>query len=179
VDRPRKSHRIRSSRRRMRGGTLWAAQYPHVPSNLPQFLPRSSAPLCLISVSVLGSETPRNSTNLSKDGSNLAAKAEQGNALTTLLADRWEQASRKIERLAEILPEDRIEHALVNGIRTWFPAQYSTKTSVLAALQPSSTAEGSHYGVERRPWTQRSQNSLLPSLNTRRNTTASWLSRAG
>ena len=94
----------------------------------------------------------------------MVAKAEQGNALTTLLADRWEQVSRKIERLADILPEDEIEHAPVNGIRTYgavlrhvafwnqyvadclngktaddtsneLPlAQYSTKTSALAAL---------------------------------------------
>jgi hypothetical protein len=49
----------------------------------------------------------------------MAAKAEQGNALTTLLANRWEQVSRKIERLAEILPEDGIEKAPVNGIRTY------------------------------------------------------------
>jgi len=49
----------------------------------------------------------------------MAAKAEQGNALTRLLANRWEQVSRKIERLAEILPEDGIEKAPVNGIRTY------------------------------------------------------------
>jgi len=102
----------------------------------------------------------------------MAAKAEQGNALTTLLADRWEQVSRKIERLAEILPEDGIERAPVNGIRTYgavlrhvafwnqyvadylngkttddtsneLPlAQYSTKASALAALQRSSAAVG-------------------------------------
>lgn len=102
----------------------------------------------------------------------MVAKAEQGNALTTLLADRWEQVSRKIERLADILPEDEIEHAPVNGIRTYgavlrhvafwnqyvadclngktaddtsneLPlAQYSTKTSALAALQRSSAVVG-------------------------------------
>jgi len=49
----------------------------------------------------------------------MAAKAEQGNALTTLLANRWEQVPRKIERLAEILPEDGIEKTPVNGIRTY------------------------------------------------------------
>lgn len=102
----------------------------------------------------------------------MAAKAEQGNALTTLLADRWEQVSRKIESLAEILPEDGIEKAPVNGIRTYgavlrhiafwnqyvadrlngkrtddtsneLPlAQYSSKASALAALQRSSAAAG-------------------------------------
>jgi uncharacterized damage-inducible protein DinB len=100
----------------------------------------------------------------------MAAKAEQRNALTTLLADRWEQVSRKIESLAEILPEDGIEKAPVNGIRTYgavlrhvafwnqyvadclngktsddtsneLPlAQYSTKTSAFGALQRSSAA---------------------------------------
>ena len=102
----------------------------------------------------------------------MAAKGEQRNAMTTLLADRWEQVSRKIESLAHILPEDGIEHAVVNGIRTYgsvlrhvafwnqyvadclngktnddtsneLPlAQYSTKTSALAALQRSSAAVG-------------------------------------
>jgi hypothetical protein len=48
----------------------------------------------------------------------MAAKAEQGNALTTLLADRLEQVSRKIESLADMLPDDGIERAPVNGIRT-------------------------------------------------------------
>jgi len=102
----------------------------------------------------------------------MTAKAEQGNALTTLLADRWERVSRKIESLADILPEDGIEHAPVNGIRTYgavlrhvafcnqyvanrlsgkttddtsdeLPlAQYSTKASALAALQRSSAAVG-------------------------------------
>ena len=102
----------------------------------------------------------------------MAARTEQGTALTALLADRWEQVSRKIERLADILPEDEIEHALVNGIRTYgavlrhvafwnqyvadclngkatddtsneLPfAQYSTKASALAALRRSSAAVG-------------------------------------
>jgi DinB family protein len=102
----------------------------------------------------------------------MAAKAKQGNALTTLLADRWEQVSRKIESLAEILPEDGIEKAPANGIRTYgavlrhvafwnqyvadslngnrtddtsneLPlAQYSSKASALAALQRSSAAVG-------------------------------------
>src|ERR1700687_2390646 len=104
------------------------------------------------------------------DGSNMAAKAEQGNALTKLLADRWEQVSRKIESLADVLPEDGIEHTPVNGIRScgavlrhvafWnryvadclngktvddtsneLPlAEYSTKGSILEALQRSSAA---------------------------------------
>lgn len=102
----------------------------------------------------------------------MAAKAEQGNLLTTLLADRWERVSRKIESLAEILPEDGIEKAPVNGIRTYgavlrhiafwnqyvadslngkrtddmsneLPlAQYSSKASAVAALQRSSAAVG-------------------------------------
>jgi hypothetical protein len=102
----------------------------------------------------------------------MTVKAEQGSALTTLLADRWEQVSRKIESLADILPEDGIEHAPVNGIRTYgavlrhvafwnqyvadclngktaddtsneLPlAQYSTKASALAVLQRSSAAVG-------------------------------------
>lgn len=100
----------------------------------------------------------------------MAAKAEQGNALTTLLANRWEQVSRKIETLADILPEDGIERAPVNGIRTYgavlrhvafwnqyvadcldgkaadgtsneLPlAQYAAKASVIAALKRSSAA---------------------------------------
>ena len=92
--------------------------------------------------------------------------------MTKLLANRWEQVSRKIESLADILPEDEIDHTLVNGIRTYgavlrhisfwnqyaadclngkaaddtsneLPlAQYSTKTSALAALRRSSAAVG-------------------------------------
>ena len=102
----------------------------------------------------------------------MAAKAEQANTLTTLLADRWEQVSRKIESLADILPEDGIERAPVDGIRTYgavlrhvafwnqyvadclngkaaddtsneLPlAQYATKASALAALKRSSAAVG-------------------------------------
>jgi uncharacterized damage-inducible protein DinB len=102
----------------------------------------------------------------------MVAKAEQGNALTTLLANRWEQASRKIESLADILPEDRIERAPVSGIRTYgavlrhvaywnqyvaaclngkaaddtsneLPlAQYATKASAITALKRSSAAVG-------------------------------------
>jgi uncharacterized damage-inducible protein DinB len=102
----------------------------------------------------------------------MATKAKQGNALTTLLADRWEQVSRKIECLAEVLPEAAIEHAPVNGTRSYgavlrhvafwnqyvadclhgkkaddtsneLPlAEYSTKASALAALQRSSKAVG-------------------------------------
>lgn len=102
----------------------------------------------------------------------MATKAKQGNALTTLLADRWEQVSRKIESLAEVLPEAAIERAPVNGTRTYgavlrhvafwnqyvadclngkpaddtsneLPlAEYSTKASALAALQRSSKAVG-------------------------------------
>jgi hypothetical protein len=49
----------------------------------------------------------------------MATNAEQENALTTFLADRWEQVSRKIESLADVLPEEEIEHAPVNGIRTY------------------------------------------------------------
>ncbi len=102
----------------------------------------------------------------------MAAKTERGNALTTLLADRWEQVSRKIESLADILPEDGIERAPVNGIRTYgavlrhvafwnqyvadcldgkaadgtsneLPlAQYAPKASAIAALKRSSAAVG-------------------------------------
>src|SRR5579864_5337161 len=102
----------------------------------------------------------------------MAVKAEQGNALTMLLVDRWERVSRKIESLAEILPEDGIEKAPVHGIRTYgavlrhvafwnqyvadclngktaddtsneLPlAQYASKASALAALQRSSAAVG-------------------------------------
>jgi len=102
----------------------------------------------------------------------MAANAEQGNALTALLANRWEQVSRKIESLAEILPEDGIERAPVDGIRTYgavlrhvafwnqyvadcvagktaddasneLPlAQYATKASAIAALKRSSAAVG-------------------------------------
>ena len=100
----------------------------------------------------------------------MAAKTEPGNTLTTLLAGRWEQVSRKIENLADVLPDDQVEHALVKGGRTYgavlrhvafwnhyvadclngnkaddtsneLPrAQYSTKKSALAALQRSSAA---------------------------------------
>jgi len=102
----------------------------------------------------------------------MAAKAEQGNALATILADRWEQVSRKIESLADILPEDGIERTPVNGVRTYgavlrhvafwnqyladcldgkapdgtsneLPlAQYATKASAMAALKRSSAAVG-------------------------------------
>jgi hypothetical protein len=102
----------------------------------------------------------------------MATSAEQENALTTLLADSWEQVSGKIESLADVLPEEEIEHAPVNGIRTYGAVlrhvafwnqcvtdclngktaddssnelplvQYSTKTSALAALQRSSEAVG-------------------------------------
>ena len=102
----------------------------------------------------------------------MAAKTQQGNALTTLLADRWEQVSRKIESLADILPEDGIERAPANGIRTYgavlrhvafwnqyvadcldgkaadgtpneLPlAQYAAKASAIAALKRSSAAVG-------------------------------------
>ena len=102
----------------------------------------------------------------------MAAKTQQGNALTTLLADRWEQVSRKIESLADILPEDGIERAPANGIRTYgavlrhvafwnqyvadcldgkaadstsdeLPlAQYAVKANAIAALKRSSAAVG-------------------------------------
>lgn len=102
----------------------------------------------------------------------MAANAEQGNALTTLLADRWEQVSRKIESLADILPEDGIERTPVNGVRTYgavlrhvafwnqyladcldgkapdgtsneLPlAQHTTKASAIAALKRSSAVVG-------------------------------------
>lgn len=102
----------------------------------------------------------------------MAANAEQGNALTTLLADRWEQVSRKIESLADILPEDEIERTPVNGVRTYgavlrhvafwnqyladcldgkapdgtsneLPlAQHATKASAIAALKRSSAVVG-------------------------------------
>lgn len=102
----------------------------------------------------------------------MAANAEQGNALTTLLADRWEQVSRKIESLADILPEDGIERTPVNGVRTYgavlrhvafwnqyladcldgkapdgtsneLPlAQHATKANAIAALKRSSAVVG-------------------------------------
>lgn len=102
----------------------------------------------------------------------MAANAEQGNALTTLLADRWERVSRKIESLADILPEDGIERTPVNGVRTYggvlrhvafwnqyladcldgkapdgtsneLPlAQHATKASAIAALKRSSAVVG-------------------------------------
>ena len=102
----------------------------------------------------------------------MAAKVEPANVLTTLLADRWERVSQKIESLAEILPEDGIEKAPVNGIRTYGSVlrhvafwnqyvadslngkrtddtsnelpltQYSSRASAVAALQRSSAEVG-------------------------------------
>jgi uncharacterized damage-inducible protein DinB len=103
----------------------------------------------------------------------MAAKAEQVNAVTALLVDRWEQVSQKIEALAEVLPEDAIERPVVKGIRTYgavlrhvafwneyvadrlngktgddalneLPlAEYPTKARVLAAMKTSSAAVSS------------------------------------
>lgn len=102
----------------------------------------------------------------------MTTKAEEGNALTTLLAKRWEEVSRKIENLADILPEDGIERPPVNGIRTYGAVlrhvafwnqyvadclngkaaddtsnelpltQYATKGSAIAAMKRSSAAAG-------------------------------------
>jgi uncharacterized damage-inducible protein DinB len=48
----------------------------------------------------------------------MTAKAEQENALTTLLVERWEQVSRKIADLAEEFPAEKFESQPVAGLRT-------------------------------------------------------------
>jgi uncharacterized damage-inducible protein DinB len=47
------------------------------------------------------------------------AIAQQEKALTTILIGRWEQASRKISELAEVLPADKFESRPVAGTRTF------------------------------------------------------------
>lgn len=46
------------------------------------------------------------------------AKTQQHQTLTAVLAGKWEQSVRKMAELAEALPEDKLESALVDGIRT-------------------------------------------------------------
>lgn len=45
-------------------------------------------------------------------------KAQQQQSLSTVLAGRWEQSTRKIAELAEALPQDKLESTLVEGVRT-------------------------------------------------------------
>ena len=47
------------------------------------------------------------------------AKAQQQDELTTLLAGRWEQASRKVTELADEFPANQFESRPLAGIRTF------------------------------------------------------------
>jgi len=88
----------------------------------------------------------------------------------SLLVDRWEQVSRKLEALGRELPEEALDHPPVSGSRSYGavlrhvafwnqyladtlrgikaddaqnelpPAEYSTKVSILAALRRGSDA---------------------------------------
>jgi uncharacterized damage-inducible protein DinB len=49
----------------------------------------------------------------------MMAKIQQDEALTTLLASRWEQASRKIEGLADVFPADEFDSRPLAGVRTF------------------------------------------------------------
>ena len=46
------------------------------------------------------------------------AKAEQEKTLAAVLVERWEQVSRKIEELAEELPEEKFEWRPQDGVRS-------------------------------------------------------------
>jgi uncharacterized damage-inducible protein DinB len=45
--------------------------------------------------------------------------AQQEKALTTVLVERWEQASKKVTELAEVFPAAEFESRLLAGVRTF------------------------------------------------------------
>jgi uncharacterized damage-inducible protein DinB len=109
------------------------------------------------------------------------ANIQQKEALKTLLIGRWEQTSRKVEELAEVIPVDEFESRPLAGVRScgevlrhvafWnqyvadtlngkkaddagneLPgATYSTKGSVLEALKRSSEDVATALGEHQAP----------------------------
>jgi uncharacterized damage-inducible protein DinB len=98
----------------------------------------------------------------------MMASSQQQEGVTAVLVDRWEQASRKVAELAEVVPADQFDSRPLAGIRTFSEvlrhvafwnqyvtgtlngkeaddsgnelpsAVYTTKASILEALKRSS-----------------------------------------
>jgi len=49
----------------------------------------------------------------------MTTKSQQESTLTSYLADRWEQATKKLADLVEALPENKLEWTPVDGVRSY------------------------------------------------------------